>query len=294
MASNTFERFDLESSQEWKPYIARFRQYMISQKCDQTLYTAHLITAVSNRVYKLMCTLCHPNKPENTEFEALVEIVANHFGPKGSVVAARYEFRKREQRLDENITGFIHQLQLLAQRCEFDDKLEENLRDQLAAGVASDAIRQSLFMEKNLNFTRAKEIALNMEAAANTCKIGKENTIDNKAKINTSSTKSARRSSSRCWRCGRIHDEEPDDCPYLQFKCNICTEKGHLAKMCPQSASKLTPYNTRKREGYVKKRYHTRFSNYFGSDSDSGSEQSEVQVIVRKKNKKRQLRYVKK
>lgn len=51
----------------------------------------------------------------------------------------------------------------MAMRCDFNTYLEEAIRDQLVCGLHSRATQKRLLSESGLTFTRAVELAQNME-----------------------------------------------------------------------------------------------------------------------------------
>ncbi|KAK9737273.1 hypothetical protein QE152_g10862 [Popillia japonica] len=138
-----------------------------------------------------MANLCDPDKPENKKFSELIELMSEHLEPAPSEIAERYKFRQRRQLENESVSVYVATLKKLAKTCKFGKTLlenesvsvyvatlkklaktckfgktlEENLRDLLVFGVRNEGIRQRLFSEKNLDYKKAIELAINMEAA---------------------------------------------------------------------------------------------------------------------------------
>ncbi|KAK9704388.1 hypothetical protein QE152_g28332 [Popillia japonica] len=71
----------------------------------------------------------------------------------------------RVQENQESIANFVAVLKRLAKNCNFGNTLEDNLKDQLVFGLKSEIIRQRLFTESKLTYTKAVEIAMCMESA---------------------------------------------------------------------------------------------------------------------------------
>ena len=91
----------------------------------------------------------------------------SHFAPKPSIITERFYFNRKRQQCSESIIDFTAELRRLAINCEFEDKLEDALRDQFASGLQSEAMHKRLLTEtERLTFARAVEITSGMETAA--------------------------------------------------------------------------------------------------------------------------------
>ncbi|XP_039757383.1 uncharacterized protein K02A2.6-like [Pararge aegeria] len=164
MPIGKIEPFDLTSKQ-WPAYIRRVKQFIVLNEIRDELQVPMLITVVGEATYALMCDLCAPDHPENKSFDTLTELVTNHLEPQRSEIAERHVFRQRRQRPDESLTEYLQHLKHLAVTCNFGTRLEEDLRDQFVSGLASDVMRSRIFAEKSLDYKKAVELALALEAA---------------------------------------------------------------------------------------------------------------------------------
>lgn len=107
---------------------------------------ATLISVVGDQCYELMVNLASPKKPSEYTFKELVALLQKHLNPKPSIMAERYRFRLRRQRVGETISQYTAELKKLARTCEFKETLMDNLRDQFVCGVSGDIIRQRLMI----------------------------------------------------------------------------------------------------------------------------------------------------
>ncbi|KAI5635625.1 hypothetical protein NE865_11705 [Phthorimaea operculella] len=193
----------------------------------------------------------------------------------------------RRQLPGEELNVYLQQLKHLASTCEFGAKLEENLRDQFVSGLASDEMRSRIFAEKKLDYQRAVELALALEAAerhagASGSSVGGSaaapgasgsgyrdgasdggaGSVHRIAAAAASGRPRDQQSSRRpCWRCGKQHPA--DRCRYKNFNCDVCGARGHLRAMCKSATS----YSA---SGYGKGK-----RNQFYLDTDSESEDSD-------------------
>lgn len=266
----------------WKTYISRLEQYFIVNKVEEEMKVPTLITLVGDETYELMMDLCSPDNPEDKTYAELVKIVKNHLHPEPSIIAERHKFRQRRQEKGESITQFMAALKNLAKTCAFKESLDDNLRDQLVSGLASDVIKQRLFSEKSLNYMKAYQLARAMEQAEYSASMVENGTQNvnfvNRSKVKEEHGSSLSRSkgqrskagrtrthgqSSRrgketaqprvCMCCGR-KNHKTRDCFYLNSNCMICGEKGHLKYVCKKA------------------RNGNKSSNYFVQNNDSNVE----------------------
>ncbi|XP_039759571.1 uncharacterized protein K02A2.6-like [Pararge aegeria] len=209
-----------------------------------------------------MCDLCSPDLPEDKKFEQLVKIVKDHLEPQRSEIAERHMFRQRKQRQGEIVSDYLKSLKHLAKHCNFRDSLEVNLRDQFVSGLQSEDMRSRLFAERNIDYKRAIELALALEAAerhaAEAASGASSSAIseglhrirssparaergrmkrregaggvqaDAAARAGALSLEGSRRG---CWRCGRS-GHPPSRCRYKFYSCDSCGQRGHLKVVC--------------------------------------------------------------
>ncbi|CAH2092471.1 unnamed protein product [Euphydryas editha] len=164
MPIGKIEPFDLNSKQ-WPAYIRRVKQFILLNEIKDDLQVPMLITVVREATYSLMCDLCAPEHPEEKTFDDLVDLVTNHLEPQRSEIAERHIFRQRRQQPDESLTDYLQNLKHLSVTCNFGTRLEENLRDQFVSGLSSDVLRSRIFAEKSVDYKKAVELALALEAA---------------------------------------------------------------------------------------------------------------------------------
>ena len=60
---------------------------------------------------------------------------------------------------------FVAKLREISEHCEFGDRLDKHLRDQLVCGIADECAKQRLFMDTALMFQKAMDIARGMKTA---------------------------------------------------------------------------------------------------------------------------------
>ena len=137
------------SQVDWDVYECSLINYFAANKIDENdRKRAILLNAVGLQILQNLRDLCSPDKPESKTFDALIEILRNHFGPKITMSAQRMKFSKRVQAEGESVDQYILDLRKLTLGCNFAANLDERLRDQLIIGVRSDGARKILMKKE--------------------------------------------------------------------------------------------------------------------------------------------------
>lgn len=223
----------------WSSYVERLESYFLVNKVAAEFKLPTLISVMGEDAYELLATLASPTKPSALTYQRAVELLAVHLQPKPSELAERYKFRQRRQLSNESIAEYVTELKKLSRFCEFGSALDENLRDQLVCGLKSEIIRQRLFAEDKLQYTRAVSLALSLEAAerdANAVERGAVELAEGMHKLNYG----------ECTRCGDSR-HQGSDCAYKDYVCSLCQEIGHLRRMCPRRSRNIEYNHSRRR-----------------------------------------------
>ena len=85
----------------------------------------------------------------------------NHCRPAPSTIVERSNFRDRYRQPGELISHYVAVIRGIAQKCNFGEEFDKNLRDRLITGVQDVRIKRSLMAQDDkLDFKKALEIAL--------------------------------------------------------------------------------------------------------------------------------------
>ena len=125
------------------------------------------------------------------------------------------------------------ELRKCAEHCDFQDKLDEALRDRLVCGLRSETIQKRLLAEKNLTLTSAIEIAQGMEAATRQSTELKLQAASGQPQNHDIQllAKPTAKLRKKCYHCGRT-GHLPLICHFRDQKCRKCGKLGHIAKVC--------------------------------------------------------------
>ncbi|XP_068991803.1 uncharacterized protein [Neodiprion pinetum] len=250
--------FCLDTS-DWEIFVERLDIRISTKKVKEEDKAGELLSRLDDDAYKLIKSLCAPEKAANKSYADLVEMMTNHLTPKPSELMERCTFNQAKQNINESVAEFAARLKKLALNCEFSD-LQTSLRDQFVVGMRDDTTRVELFKTSKLTFDAALKEAIAREAAvknassvANT--LEKRNTQRDmfalKQESKTANPYNSRRPPSKphfgadkrddtqnhnrpdikCWCCGgRNHVRAK--CHHKHECCGYCKGKGHLEKVC--------------------------------------------------------------
>lgn len=268
MPIGRIEPYNLGNS-NWDAYVRRVNQFITLNSIDNALKVATLVTVVGAECYELMCDLCAPDTPESKSYDQLVALVKEHLEPDRSEIAERHIFRQRIQRQGENIREYLQALKHLAKTCNFGACLEICLRDQFVSGLVDEDMRSRIFAERGIDYKRAVELALALEAAERHAATACASAGSASARLyaapqgqgddglhrisgagaggaggaRTSGSGSAGsggagygRAQRVCSRCGKSGHSD-GKCRFKQYNCDSCGAKGHLKVMCRKNKS---------------------------------------------------------
>ena len=128
---------------------------------------AILITWIGALTFSLLRSIATPKGVKNKGYDALIEILREHFSPKPSEVGQWFKFNACIRKSGESVETFMANLRSFAEHCNFGTSLELMLRDCLVYGINDKAIQKRLLAEPGdkLTFKRAVELSQEMEAA---------------------------------------------------------------------------------------------------------------------------------
>lgn len=194
-------------------------------------------------------------KSELNVYEDAVVKLCQFFEPKQNVSFERHMFRRLKQDEHERIDMFMMRLREQAEKCDFGDQTDDNVRDQITSGCSSDVLRRKILGRDDASLDDIIKMARILEVVAQQQKsFGKTNVnhavteirssdvdvckIDTKRRFPTRSIANGAPFNGYCGRCGRKgHKSADDTCPAKGKICNKCGRKDHFARKCFLSGS---------------------------------------------------------
>ena len=124
------------TQEEWEDYAERLDSYFLANDIgDPAKKRAILVNDVGPKMYRLIKTLCLPEKPQDYSFEEIVKRVKAHFHPKPSPIIKRYKFNERSRNLESPLPSSSLLFGRLPMT-EYGTVLDDMLQDRLVFGVA--------------------------------------------------------------------------------------------------------------------------------------------------------------
>lgn len=169
-------------------------------------------------VYSTLPPAAEPEEDENV-YTVAMDQLDQYFTPQVNVPYERHMFRSLTQEPSESIDQFVTRLLQKADFCDFGDKRDENIRDQVIEKCSSNRLRTKL-LERGTTLTlqQLQTIARSMEASATQAEnmAGSQPSHEvNKVQHKYVKNKVKKDSSGKkCYRCGK-HDHLSNDekCP---------------------------------------------------------------------------------
>lgn len=172
------------------------------------------------------------------------------FAPKKNQGYERHIFRKMNQNINERFDTFVMRLRIQANRCEFGNKIDENIRDQITSGCNSSLLRRKILEKDNILLDEIVKMAQIIEAVAEQQKVfgdkcseeNKSNMSSDVCKVHSYDKTAQFRKTNisnninvniECNRCGfKGHKSNYEKCPAKGKECTKCGKKDHFARKC--------------------------------------------------------------
>ena len=219
---------------EWTQWISMFRNYMLvidGAKFSDAKQRALLLTCLGVEGNRIFSTL----QDTGSDMEDAIQALSDYFMPRVNVVATRYRFRCRRQRVGEPVDSFLSDLRELVVNCEYGSLTESLIRDQIVEKIESNALREKMLMEADLSLDKAVTMARQYEQAVADARLLCNQLPPDTAVHAVKHHQAVERKPTKrfCFRCGAVdHLSFNDQCPAKNATCNKCKKKGHFAKVC--------------------------------------------------------------
>lgn len=250
-----FPKFDLDDyntiSTRWEKYKKRFINLCVALNItDDKQKLALLLNYIGEEAYDIYDNLLVRDSDET--LNNAIDIFDKHFNPKKNVEYEVYLFRKLKQNEGETIHQFYVRVKQQANRCDFNTRIEQEIKQQLILSRCNNKLRKYAFKNTELTLQEFLTYANSLEDAEH-----KADDVDNtnkheeevnelRRKLQESSfgkSKTSRRGSSShtynktCFRCGGTFPHTKP-CPAEGKTCLNCNKIGHFARCCRSSGVK--------------------------------------------------------
>ncbi|XP_073820661.1 uncharacterized protein [Musca autumnalis] len=258
-----FEIDDGNCAIKWNSWLRGFELFATANRitdCDEKY--SWLLHYAGTKVQEVFFNLPHTEDyvkrgaliggfiPHLNKYDDAVMKLQNFFAPKRNATYERHIFRKMKQEPNERIELFAVRLRTQAERCNFGNQIESNIKDQITEACSSDLLRRKILergddsLDEILKMARIIEAVSEQQKSFRTSKsaCGDSNSPNNNnvdvCKIGSQDMRkrqfrSNQNSRFECYRCGtKGHKANDNRCPAKGKECSKCGGKNHFARKC--------------------------------------------------------------
>jgi len=222
-----------------------------------------MISVIGKKSDGTLRDLCSPKNPKEKSFEAIIELLQQHFKPKQLEVAESYRFHRCFQEENETVSSFSARLSHLASTCNFGEFLNRSLRDQFVCGTRNTATRRKQLSEDR-TFQQALPVAIaDKVTAKETMQVQQQqlsqpvnsdtkdpltlsSSSDENSRIRPvprqvsrqTSTLSQQATSYAYFSCGNT-DHLRSKCKFRNAVCPNCSTRVHISGVCKKGGVKM-------------------------------------------------------
>lgn len=260
---NEFEFKEGNCATDWQNWLRSFELFAkasgIKKKSKRKNWLLHYAGPTVQKIYFNLPDKENKGskgpKPEGYEpfrkddYRDAVTKLQKIFAPKQNNSYERHIFRKMYQERGERIDAFTMRLRIQAERCNFGDQEDDNIKDQITSGCNSETLRRKILergdksLDTIIKLARISENVLEQQKvfgndtkqtsrdAMEVCAI--EDRRPFKRQWNDYQSNRSWNSTMECSRCGhKGHKSSEENCPAKGKECGKCGRKYHFARKC--------------------------------------------------------------
>ena len=134
--------------EDWSNYVERMNCFFVANEVVSVdKKRARFLSVVGPKSYAVLRGLS-ANKPTSKTFDELCQLMEDHIHPAANEIHERFLFNSRVRKDAETISEFVAALVKLIEKCNYGDKVSEQIRDRLVYGVRNEKVQQRLLSEK--------------------------------------------------------------------------------------------------------------------------------------------------
>ncbi|VDP90369.1 unnamed protein product [Echinostoma caproni] len=159
MELRTIESLNLHSHpSEVEEWVERFELWCSLRQNGKQDQSVLFLTVGGKEMYSLLKNLAFPDNPAKLPFPILKQLLLAHVIPVDFQATERAKFNSLVRAESMPCRDFILLLNKQASKCNYGDRLEEQLCDRLIAGINNMNLQRKLLEKKDLTFSEARRI----------------------------------------------------------------------------------------------------------------------------------------
>ena len=168
---------------DWNTYIEQLEFFFEANRISHEVQRkAILLSSCGITMYKLFKGLTGQSKPGEKSFDELKQLMLHHENPRPNMIDKRFKFNSRVRNANESVSMFVAELRKLTEYYEYEESLNDMLRDRLVCGINHERTQQRLLSEgSTLTLKKALDIALSLESAISQTAVIQSGYMNNKS-----------------------------------------------------------------------------------------------------------------
>lgn len=243
MAQYTLEKFECEGevgsvSVRWERWKRSLNIYLEAAGIDtEAKKRASLLHFGGPELQEIFYNIPGANATEGELFNIAIGKLDNYFAPKQSKVYERHLFRLLKQEQDEKFEKFLIRLRLQAKKCQFGEKEDEQIIDQITEKGKTEELRKKI-LKTGDKITLDEIVAEANALEAIDRQLGNfgMKPVESQAinRVGTETWKEKQKNKRlECSRCGSSrHLARDNNCPAKGKACLKCGILGHFRNQC--------------------------------------------------------------
>ncbi|XP_049279424.1 uncharacterized protein K02A2.6-like [Anopheles funestus] len=243
-------------------YFNRFEWALQLSKIPEPQYADFARVHMGAELNSSLKFLIAPKQPQEATYTELRKILQAHWDEKKNKFVQSVKFRTIVQQRGESIAQYVLKLKQGSAYCEYGEFLDRMLIEQMLHGLTDRDICDEIIAKNPSTFQDALDVALALEAThkiardintsapETTNKLGYERPMVKRSQTRRNITNKTNDNAPKNRAYGKIDSNQPVDCNgcggghlrsecrFRNAKCNLCSKKGHIAKVCKSGKSK--------------------------------------------------------
>ena len=221
--------------QKWSKWKTSFSYFLtacgVRDDLRKKALLLHLIGPQTQEIFETL------GVEEDATYDQSIQVLDNHFVVQRNVSFERTVFHAARQNNGESIEQYVTRLRTLAQYCDYGNRTDENIRDQVVSTFRSSNLRKILLSTPDLTLVRLRELGRTQENSAMLASKLEKFDIKEESGVNMmrkgfGGNKFRKNDNLICNRCGMKGHEGNKCVRAIGKQCHKCGNMNHFSVVC--------------------------------------------------------------